>query len=260
LITNDVKNAFDNVSRARLLALLRKQLPRDTMSLVKKVVSRRDGSPGIRQGCPLSPLLLNVYLDAFLDRPWKTLNGHIPLVRYADDLLALCTSEQEAIQTASQLAAPLDAVGMHLKYAPVDSIGNLNAGQPIDWLGFRVRWSQDTLSVRLSKGIWDHLRGSLIDHIEKSDAPIIADQTLTGWFSQIGPCYLYEDVQAVVQQAKALAAQMGFRETSSEGKLRQLWKKSFIRWRCLHRRREVQMQHLSTTICRIGSPSFVRTS
>jgi len=48
------------------------------------------GSP---QGGVISPLLANIYLDAF-DQQMKRRNHRI--VRYADDILILCVSEQAA--------------------------------------------------------------------------------------------------------------------------------------------------------------------
>ncbi|MCG6536009.1 MAG: hypothetical protein L7F78_15240, partial [Syntrophales bacterium LBB04] len=48
---------------------------------------------GIVQGEPLSPLLANIYLSP-LDRHLERLGFHF--ARYADDIIILCASEEEA--------------------------------------------------------------------------------------------------------------------------------------------------------------------
>jgi RNA-directed DNA polymerase len=54
----------------------------------------RNAGKGIPQGNPMSPLLSNIYLSEF-DEFCKT--NRFNLVRYADDLVFVCQSEQEAI-------------------------------------------------------------------------------------------------------------------------------------------------------------------
>ncbi|KAJ4447189.1 hypothetical protein ANN_09190 [Periplaneta americana] len=58
---------------------------------------------GVRQGCPLSPLLFNIYINSII-RHWRlTIHGNIPLYRnctldtllYADDQVLFATNEDE---------------------------------------------------------------------------------------------------------------------------------------------------------------------
>jgi hypothetical protein len=93
----DVKDAFCNVPIPRLLDLVRKNLiDEDLVRFIKRLL---DGAklPGLRQGGPLSPLFLNLYLDHCLDKMWRKLFPGIPLIRYADDILLLCRSRKEAV-------------------------------------------------------------------------------------------------------------------------------------------------------------------
>ena len=53
----------------RLLAVLRKYFDDDERMAFLKTVIQPDKTPGLRQGSPLSPLLLNLYLHHTLDRP-----------------------------------------------------------------------------------------------------------------------------------------------------------------------------------------------
>lgn len=67
-ITEDIKDAFLNVPLSRLLQVLKKRLLADDLTeFIGKVIGDSK-LPGLRQGGPLSPLLLNVYLDHFLDK------------------------------------------------------------------------------------------------------------------------------------------------------------------------------------------------
>jgi CRISPR-associated protein Cas1 len=99
----DIESFFDAVPHAPLLQRLREWgLERALVRLLRgwvkaplckngRLVRRR--RTGLPQGAVVSPLLANTYLDAF-DRRMQETNWH--LVRYADDFVVLCRSEQAA--------------------------------------------------------------------------------------------------------------------------------------------------------------------
>jgi len=80
----------ERIADRHVLKLLRATLRAGVMqdAAIKRSVS---GTP---QGGVISPLLCNVYLHR-LDRQWQT-RGHGVLVRYADDLLAICKTKRDA--------------------------------------------------------------------------------------------------------------------------------------------------------------------
>jgi len=80
LIVQDVKDAFPSVPRGRLQDILRRKLPEDLVQLIMQLADNNK-TRGIPQGQPLGPLLLNVYLDHFLDQPWRRLHPSIPIIR-----------------------------------------------------------------------------------------------------------------------------------------------------------------------------------
>ena len=86
----------------------------------------------------LSPCLANVYLHR-LDRQWAD-RGCGVLVRYADDLLALCHSRQEAERALAALAAILAELGLELKQAKTRIVHLKEGGEGLDFLGFHHRW------------------------------------------------------------------------------------------------------------------------
>ena len=71
-------------------------------------VTRSDA--GTPQGGVLSPCLCNVYLHR-LDRQW-TERGTGVLVRFADDLLAICHNRQEAERRSGGASAILAELGL----------------------------------------------------------------------------------------------------------------------------------------------------
>jgi RNA-directed DNA polymerase len=124
----------ERICDRRLLKLLRAMLRAGVM----EAGAVRYGVSGTPQGGVISPVLCNVYLHR-LDREWRT-RGSGVLVRYADDLLALCKTRREAEGAIAALEAILVELGLQLKPAKT-RIGYLQGGgEGLDFLGFHHRW------------------------------------------------------------------------------------------------------------------------
>ena len=115
----DLSKAFDTISRAKLWERLADLGIRGRMldalkayyDDVRECVKSGDGltdyfksSMGVKQGCPLSPTLFGLYIDAAEDFICSNLDGggsvqifsnKVPLLLYADDIVFLASSEQE---------------------------------------------------------------------------------------------------------------------------------------------------------------------
>lgn len=89
-------------------------------------------------GGVISPCLCNVYLHR-LDRQW-TERGHGVLVRYADDLLALCRTRAEAEAALASMRMMLAELGLELKDAKTRVVHLEEGGEGVDFLGFHHRW------------------------------------------------------------------------------------------------------------------------
>ncbi len=85
----------------------------------------------------ISPLLCNVYLHR-LDRAWSV-REHGVLVRFADDLLVMCKSRQQAEAALARLRALLADLGLEPKEAKTRIVHLTEGGEGFDFLGFHHR-------------------------------------------------------------------------------------------------------------------------
>jgi group II intron reverse transcriptase/maturase len=124
----------ERISDRHVLKLLRAMLRAGVMQ--DGAVKRSDtGSP---QGGVISPVLCNVYLHR-LDRQWAQ-RGHGTLVRYADDLLAICKTKREAENALEEFTVILDELGLKLKPAKTRIVHLRDEGEGVDFLGFHHRY------------------------------------------------------------------------------------------------------------------------
>ena len=121
VVDADLKGYFDSIPQDKLLAavaehisdgavleLLGQMLRQGIMESGKGWKPTETGTP---QGAVISPLLANIYLnplDHLMARAGKE------MVRYADDFVVLCQSEQEANEVLATLRGWVEAAGLTL--------------------------------------------------------------------------------------------------------------------------------------------------
>jgi RNA-directed DNA polymerase len=147
----DLEAAFDRLSHDHILRslgtfpareLVRRWLRAGVME-DGKVTLTREGTP---QGGVISPVIMNVALHGMEQaagvRYWEgcaTLRaapGTPVLVRYADDLAALCASRAQAEQVKARLAGWLEPRGLVFNEAKTRIV---HLSQGFDFLGFNIR-------------------------------------------------------------------------------------------------------------------------
>lgn len=235
-IAEDLKDAFDLVPQRRLLDVLRHHLPAGpVVRLVERFVVTKAGK-GLKQGGPLSALLLNLYLHHILDRPWRERLPDVPLVRVADDLLVLCRSEREASEAYAVLKRLVVDCGMRLKGTPESSVRNLSAGDAVGWLGYGLRVVENRLRVDLTDRTWQQLERRFMECHEKPDPPLRAVEVLRGWTGQLGPAYPTSDHRLVHAQVTRIAVTHGFEELPPYEEFLGWWVDAHGKWE--HRRRD----------------------
>lgn len=190
-IAEDIRDCFENVRRSRLRDVLLQRIPgQELVELIMRLIDngRRHG---IQQGGPLSPFVLNEFVDHFLDKVWKQIAPDIPVLRYVDDLLPLCRTKKEAGVAWSTLQETLRLAGMQLKEQ--NPIRDLRKGETVEWLGFSIGRGDDRLRVQIAAKSWSRLYGKLVLAHEKPNAPVRATEAINSaraTSSRVGlPCW-----------------------------------------------------------------------
>lgn len=219
-----------HVPLRRLLQTIEKILPDgELLHLLELLLPGRE-LPGLRQGGSLSPLMLNWYLHWFLDRRWRRDCPQIPLIRVADDLLALCRSRKQALEARAHLDRLLVPAGMPLKGTAGAAVRDLAAGETADWLGFGVRKAERVLAAGIASRSWAKLEESLALAHAKEDSPLRVFYLVKRWLTHREPCYAWSDRQQVCQEVVTLAQEYAFEEVPCHHELIRGWGTAYARW------------------------------
>ena len=161
----DLAAAFDRIDHHLLLAQLGTFPARDRSGrwLKAGVVENGRLTPteeGTPQGGVVSPVLLNVALHGMEQaagvryqligtHAGKTVTGSPVLIRYADDLVALCTTKAQAERVKARLAAWLAPRGLAFNE---DKTRIVTLDEGFDFLGFNVRRYGGKLLIKPEQG------------------------------------------------------------------------------------------------------------
>jgi len=152
VVETDIASCFDEIPRDGLERVLAARIcDQSTLKLLRALLRTgvMDGglvehrTAGTPQGGVISPLLANVYLHQ-LDVAW-TQRGVGVLVRYADDLVVLCGSREEAEQALALLRAEIGSIGLRLNESKTRIVHLRAGGDGFDFLGFHHRWVRHPL-------------------------------------------------------------------------------------------------------------------
>lgn len=115
----DIKSFFDEVKHELLEKALERHVPENWVKLYIKrwlEVSEKPNRKGLGapQGGVISPLLANLYLHYALDKWMEKQYPAVPFVRYADDVIIHCRTEQEALEVKGRIEQRLNESGLRL--------------------------------------------------------------------------------------------------------------------------------------------------
>jgi len=117
LLFIDYEKAYDNISRDKLWEMMANKIPNYLLNIIKCIyrntkfrIKFNDGisepihiNKGVRQGCGLSPVLFNIYINKIIQEFKIVIKTVIQLnnrklvntVLYADDQILIATSEDD---------------------------------------------------------------------------------------------------------------------------------------------------------------------
>ncbi len=151
IVESDVANCFEAIPHSELMSAIEERIvDRHVLKLLRAMLRAgvmQDGAvkrdvAGTPQGGVISPCLCNVYLHR-LDRQW-TERGTGVLVRFADDMVVMCRTREEADRALIALREILAELGLTLKDAKTRIVELREGGEGLDFLGFHHRWVRGT--------------------------------------------------------------------------------------------------------------------
>jgi group II intron reverse transcriptase/maturase len=144
----DVRDCFGSIEHAALMTQVGLRVAdRAMLKLIRSWlragvlvdgVTTESGS-GTPQGSPISPLLANIALNV-LDQAWALHGQRLGvLVRYADDAVVLCSTQDRATQARILIEQVLGTLGLHLHPDKTQTVHLAGGKQGFDFLGWQHR-------------------------------------------------------------------------------------------------------------------------
>ncbi len=190
VVDADLQGYFDSIPQDRLMALVASSISDGRVLALIERFLRQDimkgmacwrPTTGTPQGAVISPLLANIYLHP-LDLQME--QGGYRMVRYADDFVIQCRTEEEARAALRYVEAWVAANGLRLHPDKTRVGDSRQPGQGFDFLGYRFEAGRRLVRKKSLKALKDKVRARTIRSRGDSLERIIADlnPTIRGWF------------------------------------------------------------------------------
>ena len=191
VVDADIKGYFDSIphnklmekvgkkiSDGRVLKLIESYLKAGVMETGKGWEATPEGTP---QGGVISPLLANIYLD---DLDWELARAGLQMVRYADDFVILCRTEEEAHRALELIRRWMEQAQLRLHPEKTKIVDATQRGG-FDFLGYHFergqKWARKKSLNRLKEKLRPDTRrnnGESLESIIRRINPV-----LRGWYN-----------------------------------------------------------------------------
>jgi group II intron reverse transcriptase/maturase len=167
VIDMDISSFFDNMSHEKVMLALERHVDEKWVLMYAKrwltapmmdkngnVTNREKGTP---QGGVISPLLANLFLHYTFDKWFGQHYADLSFVRYADDIIVHCNSEEESREVLSAIKERMSACELNLNEEKTQIVYCKTANRKLkfktvkfDFLGFSFQ-PQSTKNRKLNK-------------------------------------------------------------------------------------------------------------
>jgi RNA-directed DNA polymerase len=191
VVDADLKGYFDSIPQDKMMAAVGEHVADGAvLELIQRFLkqgvleSGKGWSPtdqGTPQGGVLSPLLANIYLNpldhVMAGKGWE-------MIRYADDFIILCKSQEQAQQALQEVRQWVEQAGLILHPTKTRMVDASQAGG-FDFLGYHfergMKWPREKSLAKFKEAIRQKTKrtrpGSMTQIIEESN------RTLRGWIN-----------------------------------------------------------------------------
>ena len=211
VVDADLKSYFDTIPHKPLLGRVRERVTDGrVLELIESYLkanimdglSRWEPETGTPQGAVISPLLSNIYLNP-LDHVMAQ-KGY-EMIRYADDFVILCRSEEEARNALKQVSEWTVQAGLtlHPEKTRIVNVAPTTGGS-IEFLGFYFWRGRKGPRKKSMKKIKETIREKTPRSNRHSLPTIIAhlNRSLRGWFNyfRAGARQPFEDLDKMIRR------------------------------------------------------------
>ena len=139
----DIRGYFDAIPHGRLMERVKEHIADGrVLALIEAFLKQQvmeemeswENESGTPQGGVISPLLANIYLNP-LD--WLMAESGLEMVRYADDIVVLCRTEEKSQEAMKQIGGWMEQAGLELHPEKTRRIDMNKLGNHFDFLGYR---------------------------------------------------------------------------------------------------------------------------
>lgn len=188
VVDADLQSYFDTIDHERLMVEVSKKIADGRVLKLIEGFLKQDvmqdlehwtPAAGTPQGAVISPLLSNIYLDE-LDHQMAGLG--LEMVRYADDLVILCRTAEEAEQALARLHGWVATASLTLHPTKTKVVDAISEG--FEFLGYLFRGGRRSPREKSMTRLKDQIRSKTRRTAGRSLGEIVTDvnRTLRGWF------------------------------------------------------------------------------